>query len=326
MSEEVINAPQSTDAHTESEIKPASLDTIKPRQALKGKVTRVDLGGALVDIGSEVEAFIHISKILADGPVTRVADVLKTGDEIQVYVAAVNPTARRVDLTMVKPPTYDWPDLEIGLKIDNAKVVALESFGAFCNIDGPKHGLVPFNLMPKGKRPKVGDVLDAVWVIEASEEKRRIGLTMIEPPAMPWEKIKRGDVIKGTVTRIERKGAFIDVGAEREGLLRSSSFGSGFVNVSDFVTVGEQVSVRVVKVDAGKKLLDLAIEGVNPEDFELSSGPDEVISPMAAAFQRAQRTRREPNRSESTKPERRMTQQEEILSRTMQQLQSQQDK
>ena len=73
-------------------------------------------------------------------------------------------------------------------------------------------------------------------------------------------------------------------------------------------------------------LLDLAIEGVNPEDFELSSGPDEVISPMAAAFQRAQRTRREPNRSESTKPERRMTQQEEILSRTMQQLQSQQDK
>lgn len=298
---------------------------VRPRQAYQGKVTRVDLGGAFVDIGVGVEAYIHISQINAEAPVTRVADVLKVGDEIQVYVASVNPQTKRINLTMTRPPTFDWADLDIGLKIPNARVVALESFGAFVDIDGPKHGLVPFNLMPKGKRPKIGDVLDAVWVIEASEEKRRIGLTMVEPPALPWEKIHRGDMLKGTVTRIERKGAFVDVGAEREGLIRSSSFGAGFVNVSDFVTLNEQVSVRVVKVDPAKKQLDLAMEGINPEDFELSSGPDEVLSPMAAAFQRAQRGRRDSSPAQS-RTERKLSQQDEILARTLQQLQSQRQK
>jgi ribosomal protein S1 len=324
VSEEVISAPESTIAQVD-QAEERSIETLRPRQALKGKVARVDLGGAFIDIGIGVVAFIHVSKIPTATPVTRVADLLKLGDEVEVYVAAINAPMKRVDLTMIKPPTYDWADLEIGLRIDNARVVALESFGAFVDIDAPKHGLVPFNLMPKGKRPKVDEMLDTVWVIEASEEKRRIGLTMIEPPAMPWEKIHRGDVLKGTVTRIERKGAFVDVGAEREGLIRSTAFGAGFVNVSDYVTVGEQVSVRVARVDPAKKMLDLSMEGLDPADFELSSGPEEVISPMAAAFQRAQRTRRVSVTQEG-KGNRKQDEQDEILSRTLRQLQGQREK
>ncbi|HEY3289770.1 MAG TPA: S1 RNA-binding domain-containing protein, partial [Anaerolineae bacterium] len=223
MSNEVITAPQVESGFQDSAAAaPAiTIDSLRPRMGFKGKVTRVDLGGAFVNIGLDAEGFIHISHIASasQNPVTRVSDVLKTGDEIDVYVNSVNPTTKRIDLTMVRPAAYDWSDLHLGMKVTNARVVALESFGAFVDIDGPKHGLIPFNLMPKGQRPKVEDVLDAVWVIEASEEKRRIGLTMIEPPALPWENIHRGEVFKGRVTRIERKGAFVDIGAEREGLL-----------------------------------------------------------------------------------------------------------
>jgi small subunit ribosomal protein S1 len=333
VSNEVLTAPQvegSAQAETAAEKPVLTVDALRPRMGFKGKVTRVDLGGAWVNIGLEAEGYIHISHIVSQtqNPVTRVSDVLKLGDEIDVYVTAVNPALRRIDLTMVKPATFDWSDLRMGMKISGARVVALESFGAFVDIDGPKHGLIPFNLMPKGQRPKVGDVLDAVWVIEVSEDKRRIGLTMIEPPALPWESIHRGDVFKGTVTRIERKGAFIDIGAEREGLIRSSAFGSGFVNVSDFVTVGEQVAVRVVKVDPPKKQIDLAMEGIDPEDFVLSSGPEEELSPMAAALQRATRGHRDTwNTSGSGgKPGRKAREQEEILARTLQQLQSHRNK
>ncbi len=323
MSNEVIAAPQvDSGSQVEAAATPTfTINTLRPRMGFMGKVTRVELGGAFVNIGLDVEGFIHISHIVSptQNPVTRVSDVLKVGDEVQVFVNSVNPALRRIDLTMVKPPTYDWSDLRIGMKIPGARVVALESFGAFVDIDGPKHGLIPFNLMPKGQRPKVGDVLDAVWVIEASEDKRRIGLTMIEPPALPWESIHRGDVFRGKVTRIERKGAFVDIGAEREGLLRSTAFGSGFVNVGDFVTVGEEVSVRVVKVDPPKKQIDLTMEGVEPEDYMLSSGPEEELSPMAAALQKATRGRRG-NWSESGKGGRKGREQDEILARTMQQL------
>lgn len=277
------------------------LDAVKPREHFKGKIARTDLGGAFVDIGVGVEGFIHISQIVSETPVTRVADFFKPGDEVDVYVARVNAARKRIDLTMIKPPTFDWDNLEVGRQLSDVKVVAVESFGAFVDIDGPKHGLIPFNLMPKGDRPKVGDVIPTVWVIEVNQDKRRIGLTMIEPAAVTWESLRKGEQHTGRVTRIERNGAYVDIGAEREGLIRTSSLGGGFVNMSTMVTVGEQVSVHIAKIDIQRKQIDLTLDGVNSEDFSLSSGPDEVISPFAVAMQRAQKIKKAQDRMAAAK-------------------------
>ena len=152
-------APESAIASTPTN----PLETVRLRDHFKGKVTRTDLGGAFVDIGIGVTGFIHISQMVSDKPVTRVADFLKPGDEVDVYAARINAARKRIDLTMIKPPAFDWDNLEVGRQLNDVKVVAVESFGAFVDIDGPKHGLVPFNLMPKGDRPKVGDAIPIVW-------------------------------------------------------------------------------------------------------------------------------------------------------------------
>jgi ribosomal protein S1 len=302
------------------------LDAVKLRALYKGTVTRVDLGGAFVDIGVGVDGFIHISQLLnGDKPVTRVADVLKPGDEIDVYVMRVNSARKRIDLTMHKPAAFDWDNLEIGAKLDNVKVVSVESFGAFVDFDGPKHGLIPFNLMPRGMRPKVGDPIENVWVVEVDAGRRRIGLTMIEPPARPWEGIKRGDTYTGRVTRIDRNGAFVDIGAEREGLVRSSSLGLSFVDIRSLVSEGEDVTVRVTKVDPGKKQIDLTLADFNADDYALSSGPDEELSPIAAAMHRARRQKRAQAGASAAadRPVKKNNPQNELLERTLQQMQSQ---
>lgn len=328
-SAEVQAAETQTAEANVAPIAPAAnpLSAIKPRALYKGKVTRVDLGGAFVDIGLGVDGFIHISQILnGDKPVTRVADVLKPGDEIEVYVMRVNPARKRIDLTMHKPAAFDWDNLEIGVRLANVKVVSVESFGAFVDFDGPKHGLIPFNLMPRGMRPKVGDPIENVWVVEVDEGRRRIGLTMIEPPALPWERIKRGDTYTGRVTRIERNGAFVDIGAEREGLIRSSSLGlGGFVDIRTLVSEGQDVTVRVTKVDPGKKQIDLTLSDFNADDYALSSGPDEELSPIAAAMQRAQRQKRAQAAASAAadRPVKKTNPQNELLERTLQQMQSQ---
>ena len=259
------------------------------------------------------------------GPVTRVADAFKVGDTVEVNITAVHPEKRRVDLTMHKPPAMDWSDLRVGAVIESVKVVAVEKFGVFVDFDGPKHGLVPFNLMTLSNRPKVGDVLEKLWVMEASEEKRRIGFSMFEPAALPWENVKKGEAYRGKVTRIERNGAYVEIGAEREGLLKSASFGGGFINVGDFVTVGEDVDVRVTFVDPSRKRIDLKLDGINPEDMALSSGPEEEISPMAAAMQRARQGTRGSALTSVTppKPQKKQRQLNDALERTLQQLQQQ---
>ena len=321
MSDETLEVPVADSAPAADA--PLTIDALKPRQGLKGKVTRVDLGGAFVDVGIGVDGFIHISQLSqGDQPVTRVADVLKAGDEIDVYVNKVNPARKRIDLTMHRPAEFGSDNLQIGEKLDGVKVVSVESFGVFVDFDGPKHGLIPFNLMPKGVRPKVGDVIDNTWLVEVDEAKRRIGLTMIEPPALPWERIRKGEKFTGTVTRVERSSAYIDIGAERDGMVRASAMNMSFVDMHALVTEGEQVNVRVTKVDPGKRQIDLALEGVNPDDYALSSGPEEELSPFAAAFARAQRIKRAQTAAESgDRPVKKSNPQNDLLDRTLQQMQ-----
>lgn len=270
---------------------PSSLEDLKLRMALSGKVSRMELGGVHIDIGVGVDGFAHISQLVGpDGAaVTRVADAFKVGDVVEVYVNRVSPERKRIDLTMRRPATFDWSNLRIGSQVHGLKVVAVESFGAFVSFDGPKDGLIPFNLMPKGLRPKVGDVIDMVWVIEVNESKNRVGMTMVEPPALPWESIQRGQEYKGKVTRFERNGAYVDIGAEREGLIRPSSIGAGYVDMRSVVSEGEDVTVKVIKVDPSRKIIDLTLPGVSADEFALSSGPEETISSFAAALMRAQK-------------------------------------
>lgn len=321
MSDETLEVPVADSAPAADA--PLTLDTLKPRQAFKGKVTRVDLGGAFVDVGVGVDGFIHISQLSQDDqPVTRVADVLKAGDEIDVYVNKVNVARKRIDLTTHRPAEFGWDNVRIGEKLAGVKVVSVESFGVFVDFDGPKHGLIPFNLMPKGVRPKVGDAIDDTWVVEVDEAKRRIGLTMIEPAALPWERIRKGDKLTGTVTRVERNSAYIDIGAERDGMVRASAMNMSFVDMHALVSEGEQVTVRVTKVDPSKRQIDLALDNVNPDDYSLSSGPEEELSPFAAAFARAQRIKRAQTAAEAgDRPVKKSNPQNDLLDRTLQQMQ-----
>jgi small subunit ribosomal protein S1 len=302
---------------------PLTLETLKPRMATSGKVTKVDLGGVFIDIGLGTDGFAHISQLLTSTgeSVTRVADTFKPGDELSLFVARVAPERKRIDLTMKKPAAFDWSNLAIGAKLSDVKVVAVESFGAFVNFDGPKDGLIPFNLMPKGMRPKIGDVIETVWVIEVNQSKNRVGMTMSEPPALPWESIQRGQEYKGRVTHFERNGAYVDIGAEREGLIRPSAIGAGYVDMRTVVSEGEEVTVKVLKVDGARKIIDLTLPGIDPEEFALSSGPEETVSPFAAALMRAQKQAKRSAAAAETPASKKPNPANDLLDRTLQSMQ-----
>jgi small subunit ribosomal protein S1 len=302
-----------------------TFETLQPRAEVSGKVARVELGGVYVDIGVGIDGFAHISQLVnpEGGPVTRVADVFKPGDVVNGWVSRISQQRKRFEVTMRKPATFDWANLPIGLQLHNVKVVAVENFGVFVNFDGPKDGLIPFNLMTKTTRPKIGDVIETVWVIEVNESKNRVGLTMSEPPALPWESIERGQQYQGKVTRFERNGAYVDIGAEREGLIRPAAIGAGYVDMRSVVSEGEDVTVEVLKVDPVRKIIDLTMPGVSPDEFALSSGPEETVSPFAAAFVRAQKIAKRAAASTPAQemPSKKANPANELLNRTIQQIQ-----
>src|SRR5690554_5509480 len=98
---------------------------------------------------------------------------------------------------------------------------------------------------------KVGQQVD-VWVKRTKDE--RIELTMIKPLDLEWRDIKKGMTVKGHVVRLEKFGAFVEIGAERPGLIHISEMAHGYVRQpSDVVKEGDEVEAEVIDVNRKKK-------------------------------------------------------------------------
>jgi len=158
-----------------------SLNDLKPAQELHGKISKIELFGAFVDIGLKQQGLIHISQ-LKQGKINRVEDIVKLGDEVDVWVLKVDPNANRLDLTLIKPVALNWKDIRPGNKY-SGEVIRLEKFGAFVDIGAERPGLVHVSEMrdeyvsDPGEIVKVGEKVE-VSVLEVDSKKRQVRLSM----------------------------------------------------------------------------------------------------------------------------------------------------
>jgi ribosomal protein S1 len=221
---------------------PKSVEALQTGMAIKGKVKRIELYGAFVDIGVGQDALLHISQL--GKKVNNVEDVIKVDDEITAFVLKVDKTAGRVAISLQKPATVSW------------------------------------------------------------------------------DEIAPGTTLTGTVTRIEKFGVFVDVGAERPGLVHVSELADNYVqNPSDIVQTGQEVTVRVIKVNRKKRQIDLTMKEEAQTVAEVFADEDneEVPTAMALAFRKAMDTQDEDKAEKSRKANKRSinAEREDILARTL---------
>lgn len=75
--------------------------------------------------------------------------------------------------------------------------------------------------------------------------------------------VKKGEIVYGKITNILGYGAFVSVG-EYDGLIHISEFSDNYVrNIDDFVSVGQQVKLKVLDVDEKGKKLRLSYKFLN---------------------------------------------------------------
>jgi small subunit ribosomal protein S1 len=110
---------------------------------------------------------------------------------------------------------------------------------------------------------KVGQSVE-VWVKRVKED--RVELTMIKPLELDWRDIKKGMTVKGKVVRLEKFGAFVEIGAERPGLIHISEMAHGYVRQpTDVVNEGDDVEAEVIDVNRKKRQIKLSIKALTPE-------------------------------------------------------------
>lgn len=270
---------------------PISLAEISQGQKLEGTVRKVTLSGAILDVGAQVDGLLHISD-LAEKGVTRTSDVLAEGQTVDVWVKKVDLTSGRLSLTMMEPAKYSWNNLKPGLQTEG-KVVRLEKFGAFVDIGAETDGLVHVSEMGTGRVNKPSDVVSEgdvipVWVKDIDRKSRRISLTMLEPPELDIRTLQPDMVLTGEVVRLESFGAFVDVGAGRDGMIHVSEMGRGYVgSPQEILSVGDEVQVRVLEVDPRRGRISLSMKDLPTEEYVMEGDEEEIPSSMELALRSA---------------------------------------
>jgi len=118
---------------------------------------------------------------------------------------------------------------------------------------------------------KEGQVID-VWIRKVKEE--RIELTMFKPLDLEWRDIKKDMVVKGKVVRIEPFGVFLDIGAERPGLIHISELAHGYVRTpGDVVKEGDELEAQVIDLNKKKKQIKLSLKALQPEPVHEQPAP-----------------------------------------------------
>ena len=225
------------------------------------------------------------------------------------------------DVTSKAPSKIE--DLKPAMAL-TGKVKRTELYGAFVDVGVSKDALLHISQLGKKVRNvedvvKVGDEL-AVYVLKVDPGAGRIALSLTKPPEITLDQISIGDKIPGKVIRIEKFGVFVDIGAERPGMVHVSELTDGYVkSPNDVVSVGQEVEVRVIKIDKRKRQIDLSMKAEEePIENLIEEDEEELPTAMALAFRRAMEGQDDDATAARKRAKReRVTDQDDIISRTL---------
>ena len=214
--------------------------------------------------------------------------------------------------------------------------------GALVNIGVDKPAFIHISQAVKDDDPKaqinsieevikVGQTLD-FWVKRV--RKDRIELTMKEPLALEWRELKPGMTVKGNVVRLETFGAFVEIGAERPGLIHISELSHSYVRTpGEVVREGDEVEAKVLEVNRRKKQIKLSIKALqelpetlqpqqqanNTKQEEESKEPDLTAMEIALrqAMEKAENDEKNASKKKSRKNKEATVEQDDLLSRTL---------
>lgn len=159
-------------------------DELEAGQVRKGKVVSIKNFGAFVDLGG-VEGLIHLTE-LSWKRVKHPSEVVKIGEELEVFVLSVDKINRKIALGLKELQPDPWAsaaELYKPGQVVKVKVLRLAKFGAFVELEHGLEGLIHNSelawepIQEPGQVVKIGDQLE-VKVLRVIPEEQKIGLSL----------------------------------------------------------------------------------------------------------------------------------------------------
>ena len=266
---------------------------------VRGKVVNVMNYGAFVRLEDGIEGLVHISEMSWTKRLAHPGEMVNLGDEIEVVVLNVNKEKQEISLGIKQTEVNPWtiaPQKYPPGTIVTAAVRSMTYFGAFVEIEEGIDGMIHISdLSWTRKYSHPGEALKKSQevkciVLEVDEAKQRMSLGVKQMTEDPWiraipEKYIPGHIIKGKVAKITNFGAFVELETDLEGLLHISELADHKIDKpQDIVNVGDEIEVKILKVDSEARKIGLSLRRVQwaaeegAEDSEQQPEPQGILS------------------------------------------------
>jgi len=264
-------------------------ELLASQEVFEGVVTGYNRGGVIVRVG-RVRGFVPASQLSSRwqarqdaqaDPEERWASLL--GEKLQLKVLELDRQRNRLILSE-RLALRDWrrdrkEQLLSQLKkgdVLKGVITSLTDFGAFVDLGGAD-GLIHLSELAWHRVDHPSEVVHVgqkveVYVLNVDEERKRIALSLRKMLPEPWslitEKYTLGQVVSATITRLANFGAFAKIEEGIEGLIHITELADHRVNhPKEVVQEGDQVQVRIIRIDCQHRRLGLSMRQVAEESY-----------------------------------------------------------
>jgi small subunit ribosomal protein S1 len=160
------------------------LETLRPGEVRRGTVSSLADFGAFVNLGG-ADGLVHLSE-LSWNRAAKPGDVVKVGQEVEVYVLNVDQERRRIALSLKRLEPEPWATAEsryyVGQLVEGT-ITRIANFGAFALVNDEIEGLIHISELSEGRINHPQDVVSegqkhVMRIIRIDPKRRRMGLSL----------------------------------------------------------------------------------------------------------------------------------------------------
>lgn len=248
-------------------------------QVCTGKVTNITDYGAFVELENGVEGLVHVSEMSWTRKNVHPGKIVSTSQEVQVKVLEVDPDKRRISLGIKQCAPNPWAayieEHPVGSIIEG-KIKNITEFGLFIGLTDEIDGMIHLSDISWDKSgedavkdfTKGQDITAKIIDVDVEKERISLGIKQLSEDTVSaaFEGLKKGDVVKATITSIDDKGVNVEVNGLNATIKKTDLSKDKAAQDPENYKVGQVLEAKVTVADKKTNKISLSVKALEVEE------------------------------------------------------------
>lgn len=235
---------------------------------IKGRITNIQNYGIFVELEKGIEGLVHVSEISWTKKFLNLYEMFAVGDAIEAKVISIEPSERKISLSIKHLERDPWEDVETLVTLDSevgGKISGYAEGCAYIEFDNGLEGVIYNEDISWTKRvTRAQEVLKRgsshnFKVLGIDKASRKVILGIKQLVADPWEQIQAkypiDTIVEGEVVKVTNFGVFVKIEEDLEGLVFSGEIEK---EIMDQLKPSDKIKVKIIKIDPGSAKIGLS--------------------------------------------------------------------